>query len=79
MLKEIRCGECNGVVSSIIQCDTCGTTLSGGYFNKTGTKFIILKIDDTNHDFCDYHCLMRFLIEEWKKQLPKGDKDEINK
>ena len=48
-----------------ITCDTCGKIC---YFNEIGETALILKIGDTDYHFCNYQCLLQFIVGELRKQ-----------
>jgi hypothetical protein len=70
MKKEILCESCLHVISEETICDTCGKEISiyGQLIYEIGKIPIInLVIDNTNYDFCDYECTIKFLTKEKEK------------
>ena len=74
------CRKCNthhvNVITNETLCDTCGKQLSinGQIICEIGKNTIInLEINNTNYDFCNYSCLLQFIVEELRKQQPKGE------
>ncbi len=70
MIRKVTCNECNQVKTVEYICDTCG--------EKTIQKFFGIPItisfgyghilDGEEYHFCSYQCLLKFIIEELKKE-----------
>ncbi len=70
MKKEIQCKECNNTLIVECYCDTCSAQLTNdGHFTyEVGKPTIIeLRINGTEYEFCNWKCLLKFVIEEIKK------------
>ncbi len=70
MRKETKCETCYNSLYIDIFCDTCGEKLTNHGFliyeigKSTNLK---LNINSTDYDFCNYRCLLKFIIDEIKK------------
>lgn len=60
MKQLIRCSKCECVTDTIYKCDNCDKK---GYL-----PHLTLIIDLEEYDFCNYSCLLKFIIEELKKE-----------
>jgi hypothetical protein len=72
MKKEIICQECPCpyIIGTEIICDTCGTKLNLIY--ELGEDTVIeLKFNGVDYDFCNWKCLLSFVLGELKKQNPE--------
>ena len=71
------CNACNHTEShDEIVCDVCGTQLSsGGYIiQECGNKFPIeMTFNGIECAFCNWQCLLKFILEEIKKENPRTD------
>lgn len=80
MKKEIMCEECLRSKYTETICDTCGNLITSyGYkiCSLGEIRNIILSIEETSYDFCSYQCLLKFIVEELKKNQPKENENEI--
>jgi hypothetical protein len=71
MIKETLCKECANVLIVDYYCDTCETklTTNGHFVWKLGMSTSIeLGVNGTEYDFCNYQCLLKFILEELKKE-----------
>jgi len=70
MKKQMQCTECGQQSNSDYYCDTCGDnlitkcqgipiTISFGYGSN---------LDGEEYHFCNYQCLLKFIVEELKKE-----------
>lgn len=78
MKKIIQCTECGQDSQPDYFCDTCGEnlvtkfhgipiTISFGYGSN---------LDGEEYHFCEYKCLLRFIIEELKKEKKDESRNE---
>ena len=65
MKKYIKCDKCYSLINTNIVCDTCGEICE---FHEIGETALILKINDSEYHFCNYSCLLKFILEELKKE-----------
>jgi hypothetical protein len=72
MIKRKVCKKCNSEYSLEKICDTCGKKLNG-------IDDLILNIDSEDYDFCNYTCLLQFIVQEIKKTQPKEYRFEYGK
>jgi len=73
MIKYNICESCKKSIEIEIICDTCGKTL---YPNDNIKPMINVIILGTDYHFDNYSCLLKFIIEELKKQQPQGESNE---
>ena len=66
MKIEHRCPNCKTVDYVMYKCDTCGV-------QKWAPEITIIK-DFVEYHFCDYKCVLRFIILELKKEAPADDR-----
>lgn len=69
MKETIKCTQCGCAVDILYKCDTCGL--------KQWLPVLTFTVDLTEYHFCNYSCLLKFIVNELKKQPQKGEKDEI--
>ena len=76
MRKEIYCDKCNSSLETQKSCEICGMILREFPISEIGTKIfnlkgnsIELRIEGTDYDFCSMQCLLRFVLDEIKKEL----------
>jgi hypothetical protein len=70
MEKEIKCQECGQKTSSDYLCDTCGENLIDKFLGVPVTISFSYghELDGESYNFCDYKCLLKFIIAELRKQ-----------
>jgi predicted RNA-binding Zn-ribbon protein involved in translation (DUF1610 family) len=77
MKKTQQCTECNQNLPVDYYCDTCGNNLTqkrNHYIQELGKSIavrdssIILNFNEVGYDFCNYQCLLKFILEELKKE-----------
>ena len=62
MKEKCMCNICLQQTGYYITCDTCNGV------GEIKNPFIEVKILDTNYDFCSLQCLLKFIVEELKKE-----------
>jgi hypothetical protein len=60
-------------INEITICDTCGEN-NGSHENIYQDTFIQLKFNDTEYSFCNFVCLLEFVIAELKKGKISNEK-----
>jgi hypothetical protein len=72
ILVDNSCKECGHTEShTVLICDTCGTQLGqNGYIIKeVGSLFPLeLTMGGTDYIFCDFKCILKFIIDELTKE-----------
>jgi hypothetical protein len=60
-MKEIvRCVQCGCTADTLYKCDTCGES--------NWLPNLTLIVDLEEYHFCNYQCLLKFIVEELKKE-----------
>ena len=72
MKKARICKHCHTGFADIYLCDTCEKDLLKEFDGVPITH----ELDGEEYHFCDYTCLLKFVIEELKKTQPKDDRFE---
>jgi YHS domain-containing protein len=69
MKKDITCPQCNSVSSTEILCDTCGKNLVAEFHGVPITTEFSYghPLDGSEYNFCNYRCLLRFIVAELNK------------
>lgn len=73
MIKHINCDKCNQSIITECICDTCGKYLDMYDIKLMPAPIELHYKDGVIYDFCNYTCLLKFIVEEIKKQQPKGE------
>jgi len=75
MKKERRCKICHSSYGDIYLCDTCGDNLITKHLGIPITVFFgyCSPLDGSEYHFCDFTCLLDFVIKENNKENPRND------
>jgi YHS domain-containing protein len=70
MKKETKCNECNGIAETNYYCDTCEDNLISKFLGVPITIDFSYgsSLDGEEYHFCDYKCLLKFIVGELRKQ-----------
>lgn len=81
MRKENKCKHCGSSFGDKYNCDTCGDNLITKYI---GVPIIVSfgynsNLDGEEYHFCNYRCLLDFILAEMKKLNPLNKDLEFGK